>query len=192
MKSWVKTSIAFLTGMLAVAGIAGGQAAGADSTSSLSSQEAKPAAPMTVTFRAGARGDTFEQGALWRLKQLKPGLYDASFRATLVLQPDDPDATEASVICGIIILENFGTQNTRIFVADSTVQLANGVPAAMSGAATFRIRPGTDPGLVCFAQASTIQLFQPVHASFTTTSHRSFGITKPVPIPTGKLRQIWK
>jgi hypothetical protein len=193
MKIPIKTSIAFLAGMIAVAGIAGGQAAGADRAATRTSPflGAQAAAPTTVSFRAGARGDTFEQGALWHLK-LKPGLYDATFRATLFLQPNDPDATQASAICGIINLERFGTQNTRIFAADSTVQLANGVPAAMSAAATVRIRTGTDPGLVCFAQGSTVQLFQSVIASFTTTSHRTYGITKPVPIPTAKLKQIWQ
>jgi hypothetical protein len=193
MRNRVKTAAAFLAGMLVVAGVAGGQAVGANggSTTTASAQSRPDASPVAVTFKTGHRGDSFETGALWRLR-LKPGLYDATFRATLLLQPADPDATEAAAICGIISLKNFPSENTRIFAADSTVQVSNGVPAAMSGAATIRIGADTKPGLVCVAPNSTIQLFQPVAASFTTVEHRTYGETRPVPIPTAKIRGIWK
>lgn len=189
MNIQTKLAAAALACGLVVAGVAGSQAASPD-TARVDASE-KAGSPQVVTFRVGQRGDTFDTGALWRLK-LRPGVYDASFRATVFLQPGDPNATEAAVICGIVSLKNFGTEDTRIFAADSTVQLAGGVPAALSGSSTVHIRKQTRPGLVCFAQGSTIQLFQPMSASFSTVSKRTFGEATEVPIPTGKIARIWQ
>jgi hypothetical protein len=191
MKTLTKVLATTAAGLLIVGAAAGSGAVGTGSRSATaSSSSSRPTAETTVSFRVGHRGDTFETGALWRLR-LKPGLYHADFRATVFLQPADPNATEASVICGLINLENFGTENTRIFAADSSVQLANGVPAAVSGASTFYVGEQTRLGLVCFAQGSTIQLFQPILATFTPGTHRTFGVTRPIPLPTGKLRSLW-
>ena len=80
-------------------------------------------------------------GALWSL-DVEPGIYNVSMRAILNIEPDDPDATAASVICGVLDLNTFNTPNTRVYVADSAVQIPGGLPAAMSGAATIRIAFG--------------------------------------------------
>lgn len=145
----------------------------------------------SVTFRAGKRNDVYQTGAVWRLK-LKPGLYNAEFRATVFLQPDNPDDTSASVICAILDLNTFQSKYTRIYVADSSVELANALPAAMSGASTVRVTKDIKPGIVCFAQSASIGLYQPISATFTTLSHRTYGVAKPLPVPNpGRLAKVF-
>src|SRR4051812_943421 len=151
---------------------------GVSAASSQGSQsEVPPAAdgPSAVTFAVGHRADEFQGGALWRL-HVKPGLYHASLRATMFVLPDDPNATEMQVICGVIDLDTFG-QFTRIYFADSTVQLLTGPPAAMSGSAVVRVTREVSPGVVCYAGPATLQLFQPITVTFTSLGHRTYGDT---------------
>jgi hypothetical protein len=140
--------------------------------------------PSAITFAVGHRADEFHGGGLWRL-HVKPGLYHASLRATMFVAPDDQNATEAPVICGVIDLDTFG-QFTRIYFADSAVQLAGGAPVAMSGSAVVRVTPKVTPGVVCYVGPATLQLFQPITVTFTSLGHRTYGETTEVPLPGGK------
>jgi hypothetical protein len=160
---------------------------GVSAASSQGSQSKGPSAadgPSAVTFAIGHRGDEFQGGALWRV-HIKPGLYHASLRATMFVQPDDPNATEMPVICGIVDLDTIG-QFTRIYFADSSVQFVTGPPAAMSGSAVVRVTPDVRPGVVCYVGAGTVQLFQPITVTFTSLGHRTYGETTEVPFPGGK------
>jgi hypothetical protein len=138
-------------------------------------------------FRAGATGDELQPGALWSV-DVEPGIYNVSMRAILNIEPDDPDATAASVICGVLDLNTFNTPNTRVYVADSAVQIPGGLPAAMSGAATIRIGPDAEPGGICITPNGTLQLFKPVIFSFGTLDHRGIDKADPVDIDQRQLK----
>jgi hypothetical protein len=119
---------------------------------------------------------------------MRPGLYQASLRATMFIQPDDSSATQASAICGVINLETIG-QSTRIYLADSTVQLLNGPPAAMSGSAVVRVTRNMVPGAVCFVGSATMQLYQPITVTFTSLGKRTSGRATAMPFPGAKQLQ---
>jgi hypothetical protein len=138
-------------------------------------------------FRAGKAGQVIDNGALWSL-DVKPGTYTVSMRAIMNLAPSDPNATAASVICGVLDLETFNTPNTRVYVVDSAVQLPNGLPAAMSGASTVRIGPDASPGGICISPDSDLQLFKPVIFSFGALDHRAVAKAEPVDINKQQLR----
>jgi hypothetical protein len=140
-------------------------------------------------FRAGSAGDVIDTGALWSF-DLDPGTYTVSMRAIMNLAPNDPSATAASVICGVIDLETFNTPNTRVYVADSTVQLPGGLPAAMSGASTIRIGPNATPGAICISPDSSLQLFKPVVFSFGNLDRRVVSDADPVDIDQRQLRSF--
>ena len=76
--------------------------------------------------------------------------------------------------------------NTRIFVADSDLFVAN-FPAFMSGAAVVRIGPDQRPGLVCTTSANDADftLFSPVKASFTRLASREVKRAAPAQLPAG-------
>jgi hypothetical protein len=135
-----------------------------------------------VTFEAGARGDLVQGLGVWRLR-LKPGLYNATLRATVTLEPTDPTAA-ASVLCGIADFNTTGPR-TRVYVADSSVQLPNNqAPTGLSGAVTMRVTSKITPALVCFSQDSGIRLYEPIAATFTPLDKRVYGVARPVSIPT--------
>jgi hypothetical protein len=164
-------------------------ASAASSEGSPSRSAHAPDRPTAVTFKLGKRADAYHFGATWRL-QMRPGLYLASLRATMFVQPDDPSATEASAICGVVNLETLGP-STRIYVADSTVQLFNGPPAAMSGTAVVRVTRNMVPGAVCFVGSATMHLYQPITVTFTSLGKRTSGRATSMPFPGAKrLRQL--
>jgi hypothetical protein len=134
-------------------------------------------------FRAGASGDTLDTGALWSL-DIGPGAYSVAIRAIVTVTPNDPTATAVSVICGVIDLDTFNTPNTRVYVADSAVQIPGQLPAAMSGASTVRIGRSVNPGVICIAPDSSVELFKPVVVSFTNIDHRV--VNKATPVPLGR------
>lgn len=148
----------------------------------------QPLSRATV-FRAGSAGDVIDTGALWSF-DLDPGTYTVSMRAIMNVTPNDPNATAASVICGVIDLETFNTPNTRVYVADSTVQLPGGLPAAMSGASTIRIGPNATPGAICISPDSSLELFKPVVFSFGNLDRRTISDADPVDIDQRQLRSF--
>jgi hypothetical protein len=141
--------------------------------------------PTAVTYKLGQRADIFQFAAVWQLN-VEPGLYDVSLRATMFLQPDDPEATAASAICGVINLDTFGNQFTRIYFAETATQIATGPPAALSGSSVVRVTPDMTPGVVCFIGAGAIQLYQPVTATFVSLGDRTYGQSTEIPINGGK------
>src|SRR5437773_1243465 len=91
-----------------------------------------------------------------------------------------PHAKTAALVCAASLL-----------IADSTVELANGSPAALSGAATVRVTTAISPGLVCFAQGSTMQLYQPIAATFSAVGDRTYGTATPVPVGKRVLARVF-
>jgi hypothetical protein len=158
-----------------------GATAVASQGSSVPSRAASEDGPTAVTFKAGQRGDTADIVALWRL-HVKPGLYMASMRATLLIQPSDPNATSAWGVCGVIDANTFQHPLTRIYFADSSSTLGNGAPAALSGSSVVRVTPDVKPGVICYVGDSTMQLYQPITVTFTPLGKRTYGTTTEVPI----------
>ena len=118
-----------------------------------------------VTFKAGKRGGVVHGTRVWDTP-VKPGAYQVSLQAVTFADGRGPrDAGQERV--RLVDVETLGS-NTRIFVADSDVFVAN-FPAFMSGAAVVRIGPDQRPGLVCTTSANDADftLFSPVKASFT-------------------------
>ena len=149
-----------------------------------------------VTYKLGERADLFEFGAVWQL-DVKPGLYNVDLRATAFLEPGDPEATVASMICGVIDLNTFENGYTRIYFAETATQTQSGPPAALSGASVVRVTPDMTPGVVCFIGNGAFQLYQPVTATFMPLGKRTYGDSTEIPINGGKqmkkqLRQIFK
>src|SRR3954454_7242193 len=133
-----------------------------------------------VTFEAGKRGDVVEGLGVWRLR-LKPGLYNATLRATVVLEPTDPTAS-SSVLCGIADFDTAGPR-TRVYVAQSSVQLPGSQPpTGVSAAVTMRVTDKITPALVCFSQDSAIRLYEPIAATFTPLDKRVYGVTRPIQV----------
>jgi hypothetical protein len=146
--------------------------------------------PTAITFKAGQRGDTADIVALWRL-HVKPGLYSASMRATLFIQPADPNATSAWGICGVIDANTFQSQFTRIYFADSsTTPAGNGAPAAMAGSSVVRVTPDVKPGVICYVGDATMQLYQPITVTFTSLGKRTYGTTTEIPIGKSMGKQL--
>ncbi len=139
-------------------------------------------------FRAGRSGDVLDTGGLWALN-VDPGVYTVSMRAILTATPNDPNATAVSVICGVIDLDTFNTPNTRVYLADSTVQIPDQLPAAMSGASTVRIRASENPGALCISPDASVQLFKPVVLNFTNVDRRTFTNAPAVPLAKRQLVQ---
>jgi hypothetical protein len=150
--------------------------------------------PTAVTYKLGQRADIFQFGSVWQL-DVEPGLYDVSLRATMFLQPDDPDATAVSVICGVIDLNTFG-EFTRIYFGETATQVATGPPAALAASSIVRVTPDMTPGVVCFIGPGSFQLYQPVTATFMSLGKRTYGESTEIPINGGKqkreLRRLFK
>jgi hypothetical protein len=142
---------------------------------------AASAGPTAVTYKLGQRADSFQFGALWQL-DVEPGLYNVDLRATLLLQPDDPNATAASVICGVIDLNTLDGNVPRIYFAQTVTVVEGGLPAALSGSSIVRVTPDMTPGVVCVIGSGSFQLFQPVTATFMTVGKRTYGDSTEVPI----------
>ncbi|MFY9915456.1 MAG: hypothetical protein WAK18_12365 [Nocardioidaceae bacterium] len=146
--------------------------------------DGKDAAALTThasVFRAGHTGDVFDSVSLWPL-DIQPGLYNVSIQTILTATPNDPNAPGASLICGVIDLDTFNTPHTRVYLADSTVQIPGPLPAAMSASSTVRIWPSVHPGVICSAPDASVQLFKPVLVSFTNVDHRVVSDAAPIPV----------
>ncbi len=188
-----RTSIVVGAAVLAmvVSGAVAAQAAGNGGSGGSKAARATVAVPSVSTFVAGKRGDVVQGLAAWDIP-VDPGLYDVTDRIVVLLQPTDPQATSASVICGVADLDTLGNPRTNIYVAESTtVSTANGSPAAMSGAATVRIRKSASPGFVCFSPDASIQLFQPLAASFTRVHKRTWTAVPPVPLRRAQVAKLF-
>lgn len=136
-------------------------------------RHASELATRVQTFRAGVRGQLLVGGVgLWQV-DIEPGLYTADFQAAAFVEVADPQTQFATVICGVVDLTSFGTENTRIYAAQSGL-FTGDAPAILSGAATIRISAESDPGLVCFTPAGDLRLFQPIIASFSNVDHRTY------------------
>lgn len=167
------------------------QAVGGKGSGQSRATRATPAISSVSTFAAGSRGDVVQGLAAWDIP-VDPGLYDITDRIVLLLQPTDPHATSASVICGVADLNTLGTPDSKIYLAESTtVSTGNGSPAAMSGAATLRIRKSASPGFVCFSPDASMQLFQPLTASFTSVHERTWTTAPPVPLRRAQVEKLF-
>jgi hypothetical protein len=133
----------------------------------------------TITYRAGWRGQTVTPAGLWSTP-VDPGLYEVTFNAMLW---DQTAQGPANFVCGVLDLETFGTDDQTIYVAASAPYLGatnGGPPAAVSGAATVRVREGSTPGAVCFPDTGTFQFFKPLNVSFTRIDSREKRVASPL------------
>jgi hypothetical protein len=162
-----------------------GVSAASSQGSSTKPSAASADGPSAVTYKLGQRADIFEFGAVWQL-DVEPGLYNVSLRATMFLQLDDPDATVASAICGVIDLDTLGNGFTRIYFAETATQVVNGLPPALSGSSVVHVTPDMTPGVVCFIGPGAFQLYQPVTATFMSLGQRTYGESTEIPFNPGK------
>ncbi len=135
------------------------------------------------TFVAGRSRQVIRSGqAIWSV-DVKPGLYDVSFKAILALT--QPDATHpGQVICGALDLNTFlQTQSgvPWIYTVD-TAEYWGQLPAAMSGSATVPVRPGARPGVLCFSSTGGYQLEVPIVVTFTKVKSRHVSRAHGVPL----------
>lgn len=149
-------------------------------------KHAKALATHAITFRAGSRGQTISPAGLWSTP-VKPGLYDVRFDAMLW---DTTNPAPINFICGVLDIATFGTNNQTIYVAASAAYIGGpngqgGPPAAVSGAATVRIKAGTTPGAVCFPESGTFQFFKPLRVTFTKINSRERKTAVAQPLPMG-------
>lgn len=132
----------------------------------------------TITFRAGRRGQTVTPAGLWSTP-VDPGLYEVTFNAMLW---DQTAPGPANFVCGVLDLATFGSDAQTIYVAASAPYFGGtdgGPPAAVSGAATVRVREGSTPGAVCFPDTGTLQFFKPLSVSFTRIDSRERRVATP-------------
>jgi hypothetical protein len=147
-------------------------------------KDASALATRALTFRAGSRGQVVSPAGMWSTP-VRPGLYEVTFNAMLW----DLSATgPANFICGVLDTATFGSQNQTIYVASSAPYLGGmngGPPAAVSGAATIRVRQGEAPGAVCFPETGTFQFFKPLSVTFTRINVQRKRVASPVALPRG-------
>lgn len=123
-----------------------------------------------VSFKAGSRGDVYPGQAMWELP-VPPGIYQASFNALVIPNPQTPGST-VDVICGLIDLDTIGPR-TRVYTADSAAFSGGSFPAVMSGAETVRVRASANPALVCVTStADDFTPLKPLTATWTPINHR--------------------
>jgi hypothetical protein len=172
-------SAALVCAALALIGVTAASSQGSSPQSAASGTSR----PTAVTYKLGHRADVFEFGVAWQL-DVEPGLYNASLRATLLLEPGDPDSPSAA-ICGIVDLNTFGRRYPRIYFAESAMQ-GQDLPAAVAGSSTVHVTPNMTPGVVCMASTGGLQLFQPVAVTFTSLGKRTYGDSTEIPLEPGK------
>jgi len=147
-------------------------------------KDASALATRAITFRAGRRGQVVSPAGMWSTP-VRPGLYEVSFDAMLW----DQSATgPANFICGALDVATFGSEDQTIYVAASAPYLggtAGGPPAAVSGAATVRVRRGETPGAVCFPETGTFQFFKPLSVTFTRINLQRKRVAAPVALARG-------
>jgi len=134
-------------------------------------KHAKALSTHAVTFKAGKRGQTISPAGLWTTP-VKPGLYQVTFDAMLW---DMTGPSPANFVCGVLDVSTFGTPNQVIYAASSAAYFGGtngGPPAAVSGAATVRVKDGASPGAVCFPESGTLQFFKPLKVTFTKINSR--------------------
>lgn len=147
-------------------------------------KNASALATRAITFRAGSRGQVFSPGGMWSTP-VQPGLYEVTFSAMLL---DQSAPGPANFICGALDIETFGSDNPRIYVAASAAYFGGtngGPPAAVSGAATVRVRQGETPGAVCFPENGTFEFFKPLRVTFTRINLERKRVASPVPLARG-------
>ena len=158
----------------------------------LDGKQASALATHATTYRAGERGQTVSPAGLWATP-VRPGLYQVAFDAMLW---DQTAQGPANFICGVLDIATFGAQRQTIYVASSAAYFGGmngGPPAAVSGAATVRIRDGQTPGAVCFPETGSFQFFKPLKVTFTRINSRQVlnaepiepPARRPLPIPFG-------
>jgi hypothetical protein len=152
----------------------------------------KALASHAVTFKAGKRGQTISPAGIWSTP-VKPGLYQVTFDAMLWDMTNPPPA---NFVCGVLDIATFGTNDQTIYVAASAAYFGGtngGPPASVSGAATVRIRPGTEPGAVCFPETGTLQFFKPLRVTYTKINSRDSRTATPESLPQGaKPSSVWR
>jgi hypothetical protein len=154
----------------------------------LDGMHAAQLAPRTVSYHAGARGDTVSGGGFWRVK-VRPGAYQVTFKAFVIPDAVTPGSS-VDVICGVADLNTLGP-NTNVYTADSATY-DNQFPTLMSGADTVRIKKGAAPGIVCTTSTSTnFTLFKPISASFTRVNHRTVRTASPVPVQRARAQHLF-
>lgn len=149
-------------------------------------KHANALATNAITFKAGNRGQTFSQPGLWSTP-VEPGLYAITFDAMLW---DLSGPVPANFICGVLDVSTFGTNNQTIYVAASAAYFGGpdgngGPPAAVSGAATVRIKPGAEPGAVCFPESGEFQFFKALRVTYTKINSREKQTASVQPPPQG-------
>jgi hypothetical protein len=145
------------------------------------------------TFVAGRPRQVIGSGqAIWTV-DVKPGLYDVSFKAILALT--QPDATHpGQVICGALDLQTFAQTQSGvpwIYTVDSAEYWGQ-LPAAMSGSATVPVRPGARPGVLCFSSTGGYQLVAPIVVTFTKVKSRHISRAHGVPLNPKQERSIMR
>jgi hypothetical protein len=139
----------------------------------LDGMTASSLASHAVTFTGGRRGDRIHGIRVWNLP-VPVGAYQVGFKAAVIPRRGSPQLP-VQVVCGIADFNTIGPR-THIYTADSATYMG-GFPAIMSGAEAVRIRPGTQPVLLCTTQSgatgTVFRLFAPVTASFTALNSRT-------------------
>jgi hypothetical protein len=136
-----------------------------------------------TTYKGGERADVYEGIAEWSLP-LRPGVYQASFKAVVIPDSVAPGTT-TEVVCGLADLSTIG-EETHVYTADSATY-AGQFPAFVSGAETVRITRSADPGMVCAtSDQSAFTLYTPVTSSWTRVDHRTVEQASPVVIPSAQ------
>jgi hypothetical protein len=145
------------------------------------------------TFIAGRPRERILDGqGIWTV-DVKPGLYDVSFKAILALT--QPDATHpGQVICGALDLQTFGQTQGGVpwIYTVGSAEYWGQLPAAMSGSATVPVRPGARPGVLCFSSTGGYQLEAPIVVTFTKVTSRHVSKAQGIPVNPKQRRSILK
>jgi hypothetical protein len=192
----VAASATALVVALNVGSSAAPHAAGQRSFASMGSMQTTAAAVSKPssnihTFVAGRPREQIPGGqGIWTV-DVKPGLYDVSFKAILALT--QPDATHpGQVICGALDLQTLGQTQSGvpwIYTVDSAEYWGQ-LPAAMSGSATVPVRPGARPGVLCFSSTGSYRLEAPIVVTFTKVKSRHISRADSVPLTPKEGRSI--
>ncbi|MEJ7706845.1 MAG: hypothetical protein WKF82_05875 [Nocardioidaceae bacterium] len=145
----------------------------------LDGQTAWTLASRAVTYRGGSRGVVCPGGAYWPLA-IKPGIYQASFKAFVIPQDLAPGTTSVDVICGLANLNTLGPR-THVYAADSATYSGQS-PNLLSGAETVRIGASANPGMLCVIPSNEdFQLGGRVTSSWTPVNHLKIEVVQALP-----------
>ena len=145
-------------------------------------KNASALATRAITFRAGSRGQFFP----WR------HVVDAGRAGALRDHVQRHAVGPIRAGSGQLHLRGPGhrdvrDRNQKIYVAASAAYFGGngGPPAAVSGAATVRVRQGETPGAVCFPENGTFEFFKPLSVTFTRINLERKRVASPVPLARG-------